>query len=272
MHFTEFYVDTKQCFCPRFYPPLISLKQECLSYLLKRPRFTCNINRNLIECVLRNDLSVFPILVGNGFKRFLSWCPSWFNRAIVKKCSWNWRPLYYVQVSVNLEVFLHITSLITSLISLVEHQHKNRFNAWFYRIFKYVSPDRVLWRHVFWPPQGSQLDLNSRLSLTFRHHFDAFFPTFPDLTTQTRDILSEAMQNIVHETIGFFLFFTQMHANMLRNQGQTLGHFSQIIFPDFPWLSTKNIEILWLSLTFQKEKNPWLSPIFPDAENPVIRI
>ncbi len=55
------------------------------------------------------------------------------------------------------------------------------------------------------------------------------------------------------------------HKNMPRNQGQTLGHLSQIIFPDFPWLSTKNIEIPWLSsLTFQKVK------IFPDGGNPVL--
>ena len=50
----------------------------------------------------------------------------------------------------------------------------------------------------------------------------------------------------------------RFYKNMPRNQGQTLGHLGQIIFPDFPWLSTKNIEIPWLSLTFQKVK------FFPD--------
>ncbi len=82
------------------------------------------------------------------------------------------------------------------------------------------------------------------------------FPlTFPDLTTQTwwvsHEIQSESRKNFAPATNGFL-------QKMPRNQGQTLGHFSQIIFPDFPWLSSKNIEIPWLSLSFQKVK------IFPD--------
>ncbi len=55
------------------------------------------------------------------------------------------------------------------------------------------------------------------------------------------------------------------YKNMSRNQGQTLGHLSQIIFPDFPWLSTKNIEIPWLS------RRSKFSLIFPDGGNPARR-
>ncbi len=79
------------------------------------------------------------------------------------------------------------------------------------------------------------------LSLTSRHRSDGY------------RVKPRAKQGkILHlQPLGFY-------KNMPRNQGQTLGHPSQIIFPDFPWLSTKNIEIPWLSLTFQKVK------IFPD--------
>ncbi len=51
------------------------------------------------------------------------------------------------------------------------------------------------------------------------------------------------------------------YQNMPRIQGQTLGHLSQIIFPDFPWDSKLKY---WNSLTFQKVK------IFPDGGNPVL--
>ncbi len=50
--------------------------------------------------------------------------------------------------------------------------------------------------------------------------------------------------------------------NIPRNQGQTFGHLSQIIFPDLPGLSTKNIEIPWLS------RRSKFSLIFPDGGNP----
>ena len=46
----EIDVDTKQCFYPRCYPWLISLKQEGKCWMLKWPSLPCSFNRNFEEC------------------------------------------------------------------------------------------------------------------------------------------------------------------------------------------------------------------------------
>ncbi len=76
--------------------------------------------------------------------------------------------------------------------------------------------------------QAASLIWNPWLSLTFQF----IFPWL-SLTSWlvSREIpWSEARKNFVPATI---LFFTK---NMPRNQIQSLGHLSWIIFPNFPWL------------------------------------
>ncbi len=46
----EIDVDTKQCYYPRCYPWLISLKQEGKCWMLKWPSLPCAFNRNFEEC------------------------------------------------------------------------------------------------------------------------------------------------------------------------------------------------------------------------------
>ncbi len=91
-------------------------------------------------------------------------------------------------------------------------------------------------RNVCFRVATSQLDLNS---LTFPDFFDALFPDFP--WPHNIDLMGIAWNPEGSEE----KFYTCNHwvftKNVPRNQGQTLGHLSQIIFPDFPWLSTINI-------------------------------
>ncbi len=47
---TRIDVDTIQCFCPKCYPLLISLKQEGKCWMLNWASLTCPVNRNLEEC------------------------------------------------------------------------------------------------------------------------------------------------------------------------------------------------------------------------------
>ncbi len=50
VYLAEIDADTKQCFCSRCYPWLISLKQESLTWMLNWLSLPCCINRNLEEC------------------------------------------------------------------------------------------------------------------------------------------------------------------------------------------------------------------------------
>ncbi len=101
----------------------------------------------------------------------------------------------------------------------------------------------------------SKRDMNSLPSPGL---FGTLFPDFPwPHDTDGYHVKSQAKQEkILHlQPLG-------LYKNMPKNQGQTLGPLSQIIFPDFPWLLTKNIEIPWLS------RRSKFSLIFPDDGNP----
>ncbi len=88
-----------------------------------------------------------------------------------------------------------------------------------------------------------------------------FHRTFPwlSLTSRRRSDGYRVKSRVKRGKI-LFLQPLDFYENMPRNQTQTLGHLSQIIFLDFPWLSTKNIEITWLS------RRSKFSLIFPDAD------
>ncbi len=93
-----------------------------------------------------------------------------------------------------------------------------------------------------------QLDLNS---LTFPDISRSFSLTSPDLAAWIWQVShkhpSEVRKNFVPINTGFY-------KNLSRNTWQKIWFTcARSKFPDFPWLSTKNIEIPWLSLTFLKK-------------------